>query len=73
MKSQLHQRLHSIARRKARLGHNLPRLLRHLRHRMNLAQLIRMIAQLFQDIGALLGRSGGKVVVADSDDGQRFV
>ena len=50
-----------------KLGHNLPRLLRHLRHSLNLAELIRMLAQLLQDLVALLGRGGREVIIADSN------
>src|ERR1700683_739643 len=65
---QLHQPLHSVRHCEARLGHNLSRLLRHLRHGLNLAQLICVLAQFPQDLIALFGRGGREVVVADSDD-----
>ena len=66
--SEFHQPFHSVRHREARLGHNLPRLLRHLRHSLNLAQLVRMLAELPQNLIALLCRSGGKIVIADGDD-----
>ena len=49
-KSQFHQLLHS----------------NHLRHSLNLAELIRMLVQLPQDLVALLGRGGREGIVADS-------
>lgn len=65
---QLLQRLHRIGDRKARLGHHLPTLLRDLRQRLHLAKLIRMLAQLANDISALLRMTWGQIVVTDRDD-----
>jgi hypothetical protein len=51
--SQLLQHLHSVRDRKARLCHHLPTFLRDLRQRLHLAELVRVLAQLAQDIPAL--------------------
>jgi len=60
-KSWLHQPLHSVRHRDARL-------LRHLWHSLDLTKFIRIFDQLPQYLVALLGRGGREVVIADGDD-----
>lgn len=63
------QALHDVGDGKARLGH-LPGFLhdRIGRARLEFAQLVRVLTQLFQILPALLHRAGRKVILADSDD-----
>ena len=65
---QLHKPLHRIRNGKARLGHSLPRLLRDLRERLHLAQLVRMFVKFSQNVIPLLRRCWWDVVLANSDD-----
>jgi hypothetical protein len=67
-KSQLLKRLHRIRYGEARFGHHLPTFLGHLRKRLRFAQLVRMLAQLAQDIATLACLVSREVVMTNCDN-----
>ena len=67
-RSKLHQTLHRIRDRKARLGHHLARLLRDVRLRLHLAELVSMLAQLPENLLALLLGAWRQIVFAHGHD-----
>jgi len=65
----LPQVLHNIGNSEARLGHLLRLLHDHIGGTcVNFAQLVRVIAELFQMLSALLHRVRGEIIFADRDD-----
>lgn len=68
MTLQLHQALHRVCNSEAGLGHHLPRLLRDVRLRLHLAELVRVLSQLAQYLLALRPRRLREIVLANGDD-----
>ena len=66
--SQLHQALHRICNREARLRHRLPCLLGHFWQCLHFTQFVRMVIQLAQDLFALPGRGWRQIVFTYSNN-----
>jgi len=67
-RSQLHQALHRIRNRKARLRHSLPCLLCNFRQSLYLTQFVGVVIQLAQNLVALPGRYWRQIVFANGNN-----